>query len=54
MQILITGGTGYMGERLVPKLLARGHNVRVLARAGSASRVPNGASVIIGDALIER
>jgi len=32
MRVLVTGATGYIGGRLVPRLLARGHDVRVLAR----------------------
>ena len=31
-RILVTGATGYIGGRLVPRLLAEGHRVRVLAR----------------------
>jgi uncharacterized protein YbjT (DUF2867 family) len=32
MRCLVTGATGYIGGRLVPELLAAGHDVRVLAR----------------------
>jgi uncharacterized protein YbjT (DUF2867 family) len=32
MRCLVTGVTGYIGGRLVPELLAAGHEVRVLAR----------------------
>ncbi|PZR60117.1 MAG: DUF2867 domain-containing protein [Candidatus Meridianibacter frigidus] len=32
MNILVTGATGYIGGRLVPRLLADGHRVRCLAR----------------------
>lgn len=32
MKILVTGATGYIGGRLVPELLAAGHDVRCLAR----------------------
>lgn len=33
MRVLVTGGTGYIGGRLVPGLLAAGHEVRCMARA---------------------
>ncbi|HEX3035336.1 MAG TPA: DUF2867 domain-containing protein [Thermodesulfobacteriota bacterium] len=32
MKVLITGATGYIGGRLVPDVLERGHRVRVLVR----------------------
>jgi len=32
MRVLVTGATGYIGGRLVPQLLSRGHHVRVLVR----------------------
>ena len=51
--ILVTGGTGYIGRSLIPALLARGHRVRVLTREQSTKRVLEGATAIIGDALSE-
>jgi uncharacterized protein YbjT (DUF2867 family) len=53
IDVVVTGGTGYMGRPLVEQLVARGHRVRVLARAGSTSRVPAGATAVVGDALDE-
>src|SRR5688572_12137875 len=50
-RVFITGGTGYVGRRLVRALLELGHDVRVLTRPGSESRVPSGASAVVGDAL---
>jgi dihydroflavonol-4-reductase len=35
MQILVTGGTGFLGEQVAQRLLGRGHAVRVLARSRS-------------------
>ena len=32
MRILVTGATGYIGGRLVPRLLERGHDVRCIVR----------------------
>jgi uncharacterized protein YbjT (DUF2867 family) len=49
--IFITGGTGYMGRRLVPELLKRGHSVRALVRAESEQNLPPGCTAIVGNAL---
>src|SRR5215471_16046393 len=51
LDVLVTGGTGYVGQRLIAELLARGHRVRALARPSSVNRVPAGASAVMGDAL---
>lgn len=34
--VLVAGATGYLGRRLVPRLLARGRPVRALVRGGAA------------------
>ena len=49
--VLVTGGTGYIGTALIPALIARGHRVRVLSRQDSIGRVPEGAEAVVGDAL---
>jgi uncharacterized protein YbjT (DUF2867 family) len=51
LDILITGGTGYIGQHVIPLLVERGHRARVLAREQSLSRVPAGATAVTGDAL---
>jgi uncharacterized protein YbjT (DUF2867 family) len=50
-KIFITGGTGYMGRRLIPELLKQGHEVRALVRAGSESKLPPGCTPFTGDPL---
>ncbi|MGH7496684.1 MAG: SDR family oxidoreductase [bacterium] len=50
-QIFITGGTGYMGGRLIAALLQRSHFVRALARAGSEQRLLTGCEIVLGNAL---
>jgi len=47
--VLLTGGTGYIGRRLIPQLVTRGHTVRAIVRAGSEGKVPSGAEVVVGD-----
>jgi uncharacterized protein YbjT (DUF2867 family) len=49
--IFITGGTGYVGRHLIPRLLERGHTVRALVREGSERKLPVGCSAVIGNAL---
>lgn len=49
--IFVTGGTGYVGSRLIPRLAVRGHRVRALVRARSGSRLPTDAEIVTGDAL---
>ncbi len=52
-KIFITGGTGYMGRRLVAELLKRGHSVRALVRKGSEGKLPPGSTAVVGDALVK-
>ncbi len=52
MRMLVTGATGYIGGRLVPRLLAAGHEVRVFVRDPSRLRdVPwaGQVDVVAGD-----
>ncbi|WP_067507818.1 SDR family oxidoreductase [Actinoplanes sp. TFC3] len=52
MRCLVTGATGYIGGRLVPRLIAAGHQVRALSRsAGRLRDVPWApqAEIVEGD-----
>jgi uncharacterized protein YbjT (DUF2867 family) len=49
--IFIAGGTGYIGQRLIPRLLERGHAVRALVRPGSERKLPEGCTAVMGNAL---
>jgi len=51
-EVFISGATGYLGRALTAALLLRGHRVLALARPAAAARVPAGAKVVIGDALV--
>lgn len=47
MTVLITGATGLVGTRLLPRLLAAGIECRALVRAGK--EVPDGVTPVTGD-----
>src|SRR6267142_2433887 len=47
--VLVTGGTGFIGANIVRELLAAGAGVRVLARAGGDRRALDGVKVEIAE-----
>jgi uncharacterized protein YbjT (DUF2867 family) len=53
--ILITGATGYVGGRLIPRLLGQGYRVRALVRGGSerlkGREWRNDIDIVVGDVL---
>ncbi|PIP35437.1 MAG: hypothetical protein COX20_11365 [Desulfobacterales bacterium CG23_combo_of_CG06-09_8_20_14_all_52_9] len=56
MNVLITGGTGFIGSRLALRCLAKGDHVRVLGRTANPAEASNlqlieksGAEVVIGE-----
>ena len=49
--VFITGGSGCIGSRLIPRLLACGHSVRALVRSGSERKLPPGCEIVLGNAL---
>lgn len=50
MKILVTGGTGVIGEGLIPELLSRGHAVRLLSRhAKEDAKQWTGVEPFVGD-----
>ncbi len=50
-RVFVTGGTGYIGRRLIPALHARGHRVTALARLGRQTVLPPSCNAVVGDAL---
>jgi farnesol dehydrogenase len=50
VRVLLTGGTGFLGQRVVHALAARGHSVRLLVRAQSRLvDLPAGVETALGD-----
>jgi len=52
--VIVVGGTGYLGRPLICKLCAGGLRVASVARPQSAAKLPSGCSVISGNALNSR
>jgi uncharacterized protein YbjT (DUF2867 family) len=51
VNVFITGGTGYMGSKLIPLLVQRGHNVTAAVRHESESKLPPAVLRVPGDPL---
>ena len=51
MQVLVTGGTGLVGRRLLPRLRERGHDVLVLSRQTNPA-LPDGCTPLNGDPAV--
>ena len=51
MRILVTGGTGFLGRRIVARLVQSGHEIQALARSASSHRMlaSMGATPVEGD-----
>lgn len=51
MKVLVTGATGYIGGRLVPRLRKRGYDVRCFSRAAGRlrGRFDDGVEIVEGD-----
>jgi uncharacterized protein YbjT (DUF2867 family) len=50
-RVFVTGGTGYIGQRLIRALCARGHQVEAVVRPSSAKKLPASCAPVIADAL---
>jgi uncharacterized protein YbjT (DUF2867 family) len=50
-RVFVTGGTCYMGQRLMKKLIASGYDVTAVVRAGSESKLPAGCLAVTGNVL---
>jgi nucleoside-diphosphate-sugar epimerase len=48
-RVLVTGGTGFIGQAVVKNLIEKGHEVMVVDRLGHPDRWVKGAEYIMGD-----
>ncbi len=51
MNVFVTGGTGYIGTRLIAALVRRGHSIRAVVRRESEKKLPAGVSAVLADPL---
>ena len=51
MKILVIGGTGNVGSKVISELLRRGASVRALVRKQDGVKVANGVETFVGDLL---
>lgn len=51
MKIFVTGGTGYIGSRLIPLLKQHGHEIKALVRPGSERKLSAGITGVLSDPL---
>ena len=49
MEVLIVGGTGFVGSNLCAELAERGHDVTALARNPAEATLPEGVETAVGD-----
>ncbi len=49
MDVLVVGGTGFIGQHLCEVLFDRGHEVTALARDPEAGSLPDGVTTLTGD-----
>ncbi|QSQ19671.1 NAD-dependent epimerase/dehydratase family protein [Pyxidicoccus parkwayensis] len=49
MKLLVTGGTGFLGTHLVPRLVAAGHSVRLIGRSQPSGPQYAGTEYVAGD-----
>ncbi len=49
MNVLVVGGTGFIGQRLCAELAEQGHDVTALSRNPDSGDLPDGVDTVMGD-----